>query len=630
MAIKFENISVGKKLGLGFFLVLLMTIIIAGSSIIQVESLRNSISKLNLSHSINDEVNQAKYYRAAYGSSYNPDYFKQNITHIENIITLISQAKAMSWSEGNRQKFDQMTPLIASYQSRQKSYNEAIVKKNAIRESWNISATEGTLKQLGDNLTAASDSQTQQLLLSEVNTRLMAVRYQVRGLLLSPGSKSEAGLSQSIDDAQRALASLTLSLSDEQRAILSPVLDIMNSYGKQALAWQPAWQQEMSYAAEMAEIAGQLNEVVMQLLHDQLQLTQQDISRSKIQLAATALITLLLGVMIAWFIYRQITTPLNQTLALAERIATGDLTASSATPRRDELGQLLNAMAKMNNNLHGMIDEIRIGVSHISSASGEISAGNTDLSSRTEQQAAAVEQTAASMEQLTATVKQNAENAHHANELAIEASDTARQGGKQIDNVVSTMTHIEQSSRKIADITSVINGIAFQTNILALNAAVEAARAGEQGRGFAVVAGEVRSLAQRSAQAAKEIEELIKQSVAQVSDGATLVADAGKTMQHIVNSVTHVHDIMQEISSASDEQSRGIAQVSQAIVEIDSTTQQNAALVEQSSAASDSLQEQAMLLTRAVSVFRLSRSSGDTPPISAVPAATAHALNYRP
>ncbi|RAT60377.1 hypothetical protein AU501_10720 [Lonsdalea populi] len=262
----------------------------------------------------------------------------------------------------------------------------------------------------------------------------------------------------------------------------------------------------------------------------------------------------------------------------------------------------------MKANLHNIIDDIRLGVSQINTAAREIVAGNDDLSSRTESQAAAVEETAASMEQLTSTVKQNASNAHHANKLVLDATQTAQSGGKLVEEVVKTMSEIEGSSKRIAEITSVINGIAFQTNILALNAAVEAARAGEQGRGFAVVAGEVRNLAQRSSQAAKEIEGLISTSVNQVGHGARLVNDAGKTMHDIVTSVTHIHDIMGEITVASDEQSRGIAQVNEAIVDMDSTTQQNAALVQESTAAASSLEEQAIVLSNAIAVFRLSSS----------------------
>jgi methyl-accepting chemotaxis protein-1 (serine sensor receptor) len=231
--------------------------------------------------------------------------------------------------------------------------------------------------------------------------------------------------------------------------------------------------------------------------------------------------------------------------------------------------------------------------------------GNNDLSSRTEQQAASLEETAASMEQLTATVKQNAENARQASHLALSASETAQKGGKVVDNVVQTMRDIAGSSQKIADIISVIDGIAFQTNILALNAAVEAARAGEQGRGFAVVAGEVRNLAQRSAQAAREIKSLIEDSVGRVEVGSTLVESAGETMGEIVNAVTRVTDIMGEIASASDEQSRGIDQVGLAVAEMDRVTQQNASLVEESAAAAAALEEQASRLTQAVAVFRI-------------------------
>jgi methyl-accepting chemotaxis protein-2 (aspartate sensor receptor) len=309
-------------------------------------------------------------------------------------------------------------------------------------------------------------------------------------------------------------------------------------------------------------------------------------------------------------ITRQITRPLRDTLETTERIANGDLSIRVHTDRRDELGQLMGAVGIMSDNLRQIIGEIRSGVSQVAHAAAEISAGNTDLSSRTEQQAAAVEQTAASMEQLSSTVKQNADNAHHASKLASDASTTAQTGGRQVKDVVETMQQISQSSKRIADITTTINSIAFQTNILALNAAVEAARAGEQGRGFAVVASEVRNLAQRSAQAAKEIEGLIKESVDRVNSGAQLVENTGMTMQDIVQSVSNVRDIMGEIASASDEQSRGISQVSTAVVEMDNTTQQNAALVEESAAAANSLEEQATLLSQAVAVFRLSADEG--------------------
>lgn len=623
----FDNLKVGKKLGLGFFLILLMTMVIAGAGIMHIGSLKDSIDKVNLSNNINDEINQAKYYRALYGTTYNPEDIKKNVEHIANVSKLAEKAKEFNWPESDAKKIASIPTLITSYQEKQNNYINAVGKKDAVRKSWNISTTEKPLEQLNDQLKTDNNSANLQLLLSDLNQKLIAVRYHVRGLLLSTNKESEEKLTDAINAAQTSLTFLYQSLSAEQRETLTPVLTIMNNYEEQVLAYMPAYEEEMAQAGQMRVVADQLNGVITSLLNDQLAASQEDIRSATLQMSIAALITLLLGLLISWFISRQITTPLGNTLNMAEKIATGDLTMSINTTRKDELGQLMSAMSKMNDNLHNMIDDIRVGVSQISNASSEIVAGNTDLSSRTEQQAAAVEQTAASMEQLTATVKQNADNAHHANKLAISASQTAKQGGEQVNNVVQTMTAIESSSKRIAEITSVINSIAFQTNILALNAAVEAARAGEQGRGFAVVASEVRSLAQRSSQAAKEIEGLISESVTQVSRGATLVGNAGKTMNDIVTSITQVHDIMGEIATASDEQSRGISQVSQAIVEMDSTTQQNAALVEQSSAAADSLEEQARLLKQAVSVFRLANAQHDDTPAGIAFADQTHRLH---
>ncbi|QHP82332.1 HAMP domain-containing protein [Pectobacterium odoriferum] len=627
MAMNFDNLKVGKKLGLGFFLILLMTMVIAGAGIMHIGSLKDSIDKVNLSNNINDEINQAKYYRALYGTTYNPDDIKKNVEHISNVSKLVEKAKEFNWPESDTKKIVNIPTLITSYQEKQSNYINAVGKKDAVRKSWNISTTEKPLEQLNDQLKTDNNSTTLQLLLSDLNQKLISVRYHVRGLLLSTNKESEEKLTDAINAAQTSLTFLYQSLSAEQRETLTPVLTIMNNYEEQVLAYMPAYEEEMAQAGQMRVVADQLNAVITSLLNDQLAASQEDIRSATLQMIIAALITLLLGILISWFISRQITTPLGNTLSMAEKIATGDLTMSINTTRKDELGQLMSAMSKMNDNLHNMIDDIRVGVSQISNASSEIVAGNTDLSSRTEQQAAAVEETAASMEQLTATVKQNADNAHHANKLAISASQTAKQGGEQVNNVVQTMTAIESSSKRIAEITSVINSIAFQTNILALNAAVEAARAGEQGRGFAVVASEVRSLAQRSSQAAKEIEGLISESVTQVSRGATLVGNAGKTMNDIVTSITQVHDIMGEIATASDEQSRGISQVSQAIVEMDSTTQQNAALVEQSSAAADSLEEQARLLKQAVSVFRLANAQHDDTPAGIAFADQTHRLH---
>jgi len=315
----------------------------------------------------------------------------------------------------------------------------------------------------------------------------------------------------------------------------------------------------------------------------------------------------------AWFVAKRIRQPLTEAIVVSELIAEGDLTRTIEVNSSDETGKLLAALKMMNTGLAQIVGEVRSGADSIATATEQISAGNLNLSQRTEEQASALEETASSMEELTSTVKQNADNAQQANQLAVTASDVAVRGGDVINKVVVTMEGITSSSRKIADIISVIDGIAFQTNILALNAAVEAARAGEQGRGFAVVAGEVRSLAQRSAAAAKEIKSLIEDSVGKVEDGSKLVTEAGTTMNEIVTSIKRVTDIMAEISAASLEQSSGIEQVNTAITQMDDVTQQNASLVEEAAAAAESLADQAKTMVDLVSKFRLDESFRSAP-----------------
>ena len=319
-----------------------------------------------------------------------------------------------------------------------------------------------------------------------------------------------------------------------------------------------------------------------------------------------------IGSLAAWIISRSITVPLKSAVDIAATVANGDLTTRFDAPtQRSEIGELMTALKGMNDSLRSVVSQVQTGTRTIASASHEIAAGNLDLSQRTEEQASSLEETASSMEELTSTVRQNADNARQANQLAKTASEVAEQGGAIVGQVVDTMGTINAASRKIYDIISVIDGIAFQTNILALNAAVEAARAGEQGRGFAVVASEVRNLAQRSAAAAKEIKELIGNSVDQVDLGSRLVQQAGSTMDDVVASVRRVTDIMGEITSASAEQSVGIDQVNMAITQMDQVTQQNAALVEQAAAAAASMQDQAEQLAQVASTFRLEEGYAD-------------------
>ncbi|MCU1500182.1 MAG: methyl-accepting chemotaxis protein [Acidimicrobiales bacterium] len=330
----------------------------------------------------------------------------------------------------------------------------------------------------------------------------------------------------------------------------------------------------------------------------------------KMWLAVLGVLAIALGAVLALSLTRSITRPLASAVTAANEFADGDLTVEMRVEGRDETAQLLHAMERMRQNLAHVVANVRQGSESVATASAQIAQGNNDLSARTEQQASALEQTAASMEQLGSTVKQNAGSAGQANQLAMTASTVAVRGGAVVGQVVETMKGINESSRKISDIISVIDGIAFQTNILALNAAVEAARAGEQGRGFAVVASEVRSLAGRSAQAAKEIKSLISASVERVVQGTALVDQAGTTMTEVVDAIRRVTDIMGEISVASRQQSAGVSQVGEAVTQMDQATQQNAALVEQMAAAASSLRSQAQELVQVVAVFKLTGGAG--------------------
>ena len=326
-------------------------------------------------------------------------------------------------------------------------------------------------------------------------------------------------------------------------------------------------------------------------------------------LVGTALASVMLSLLLTWAITRSITRPLNQAIEAAEGVSQGDLTVPLVSVGRDETARLVGTLSTMQNRLSGIVSGVRQNASSLATASEQIAQGNQDLSSRTEQQASALEETAASMEQLRATVQSNAEYAKEANLLAQNANLIASQGGYVVAMVVDTMKGINESSRQIAEIISVIDGIAFQTNILALNAAVEAARAGEQGRGFAVVAAEVRSLAGRSSQAAKEIKSLIGASVERVEHGTQLVDQAGATMTEVVDSIKKVTSLMSDISAASREQSQGVSQVGEAIQQMDQVTQQNAAMVEEMAAAAANLHSQAQELVNSVAVFTLTDES---------------------
>jgi methyl-accepting chemotaxis protein len=374
-----------------------------------------------------------------------------------------------------------------------------------------------------------------------------------------------------------------------------------------------------TYLKAVDQVAAQAREI----LADTQRQADAVAGRGQVAQAVGAGLAVLLGVLLAALVTRSIVRPVRRAAEATRHIAGGDLTASIATGGKDEVAQLLQSLAAMQHNLAQIVSRVRQGSDSVSTSSAEIAQGNHDLSARTESQASALQQTAASMEELSSTVRQNADNARQANQLAHSASTVAVKGGEVVAQVVDTMKGINDSSRRIADIISVIDGIAFQTNILALNAAVEAARAGEQGRGFAVVAGEVRNLASRSAEAAKEIKQLITDSVGRVEQGTSLVDQAGATMNEVVASIRRVTDIMGEISAASSEQSSGVSQIGEAVTQMDQATQQNAALVEEMAAAASSLRSQAQELVNTVSVFKVPNQEGNIVATQAVHRAAA-------
>jgi methyl-accepting chemotaxis protein-1 (serine sensor receptor) len=460
--------------------------------------------------------------------------------------------------------------------------------------------------------------------LGELNRLMLRNRVLVMDMMAFPEvanvTKRNKELNENIDKINQIWTTFKKhDLSADANAKADRFADVRKDYvGKgllpmrDALLAQKPEDAKKIYQDVLSPVAAIQAKVLAELVTSQIDEGRRDYQNSAKQ-ANTLLIlvvsgaglALLLGGVAAWLITRSITRPLAEALKVAEQVAAGDLRVRVTTQARDETGRLLTALQAMVGSLVEVVGTVRNGSDAIATGSSQIAAGSTDLSQRTEQQASSLQQTAASMEELSSTLKSNSDTARQASQLASSASEVALKGGDMVAQVVSTMGAITASSQKIGDIIGVIDSIAFQTNILALNAAVEAARAGEQGRGFAVVASEVRALAQRSAEAAKEIKTLIGASVTHVNDGSRLVGDAGTTMGDIVAQVRKVADLLAEISAATVEQTQGIAQVSSAVSQIDQVTQQNAALVEESAAAAGSLSQQAARLVKSVQVFQL-------------------------
>jgi methyl-accepting chemotaxis protein-1 (serine sensor receptor) len=484
--------------------------------------------------------------------------------------------------------------------------------------------------QIGDALETVYEDRTVALAqLSEINRITLRNRILMMDAMGNPDpaniTKRQKEYLDNRDKANEVLkAYMATKMDDREKALAKEYIEAREMYQRDglgamltALEKGDAEAAKAIYTEKASPLAPAAEKALRELVQLQVDVAKQEYETSLatrrsvtwVSVGVTVL-ALLVGAAFAWLITRSITEPVQRAVQMAETVAAGDLTSQETVTGRDEMAQLLGALTTMNDKLVQIVSQVRTSADSIATGSAEIATGNADLSQRTEEQASNLQETAASMEQMNATVRQNAEVARTATQLATTASGVAARGGEVVGQVVSTMEDISASSKRISDIIGVIDGIAFQTNILALNAAVEAARAGEQGRGFAVVAGEVRALAQRSAEAAKEIKTLIGQSVERVDTGTRLVAEAGTTMGEIVTQVKRVADLIGEIDSSSKEQAQGIGQVSDAVNQLDQVTQQNAALVEESAAAAESLKHQAANLNEVVGVFKLRASSG--------------------
>jgi methyl-accepting chemotaxis protein len=494
----------------------------------------------------------------------------------------------------------------------------------ALAAIWALSAV--NIEQAGSATASASDRHEKTTALSRAQSAVWALRWDVAQFVAVPDDATRkkiveraAPTRKQFEEAVAIYDKSTGSThTTEEMAVVVELNSAFKNYSDARLHWfelLSSGKSEEAVAfraqvltpngAETVAALGKLIELQGKLVADGEAAAMAQLHLSKVVLHAAGVAALALAALLAWALSRSITRPLSDAVEAVQTVARGDLTREIRTDGRDEVGQLLAALAAMQDNLRKLVGKVVGSAQAVSDSSAQIAQGNLDLSQRTEEQASTLEETAGSMEELTSTVNQNADNARQASQLAVGASEIAARGGQVVGEVVSTMTGISDSSRKIADIIGVIDGIAFQTNILALNAAVEAARAGEQGRGFAVVATEVRNLAQRSAGAAKEIKALIGDSVHKVEAGTRLVDAAGQTMQEIVGSVQKVSALIAEIAAASQEQSAGIGQVTAAVTQLEQVVQHNASLVEEATAATESMKAQAVGLLRAVGQFNI-------------------------
>jgi len=606
---RFMNLKVGRKLFLGFSVLLILTLAILASGLLGLNNIQDKVTKNGVTTNLFNALSTVRLNRTNFQYTLDQKYLDNVNAATARMQDTLATLNTFSWTPDGKASLDSTAAAVNSYIETLVPFTRALSEKKISEQKISSQVLNDNAELVAGLSRDAAQSPETELLTAQVAFAMSDIDSQVTAYRQHPTPEMEKMIQSRLEAGKHDITQLISLMPEAQKPMLQAALDNMHNIEGELEHYRAIWTEQSNLSTALTGKALNLTNAIQAMYDRQQKKVDETVSSVQMQMPTVAAIGIVLAVLLALGITNSITRPLIETLRVAELIAKGDLTATLSSNRRDEPGMLMNAVATMNENLKNIIHDVRNGVDSVARSASEIAAGNIDLSSRTEQQSAAVVETAASMEELTSTVALNAENAKHARTLAQEASVNATEGSQIAQKVIDTMKNVRQSSHRISEITTVINSIAFQTNILALNAAVEAARAGDQGKGFAVVAAEVRTLAQRSAQSAKEIENLIGESVEFVDTGYNLVEGAGDAMSRIEGSVAQVRDIMSEIAAATDEQSRGISQIAQAMAEMDTTTQQNAALVEESSAAASSLEDQAVQLEKVVAVFKVSDSS---------------------